>query len=94
LLRAWRQRGLAAGLLLPLSWFFGAVSGLRRGLYRLGLFEVCRLPVPVVVVGNISVGGVGKTPVVIHLAQALARMGLRPGVILAAIVARARSESS
>jgi tetraacyldisaccharide 4'-kinase len=80
-LRAWRQRGLVASLLLPLALLFGLLSRVRRWFYRQTVFEVCRLPVPVVVVGNISVGGVGKTPVVIHLAHSLMHQGHRPGVI-------------
>jgi tetraacyldisaccharide 4'-kinase len=53
----------------------------RRAAYRLGWLRSERLPVPVVVVGNITVGGSGKTPLVIHLARALRELGRRPGVI-------------
>jgi len=68
-------------LLLLLSRFFRAVVALRRGLYRLGVLRAQRLPVPVVVVGNIIVGGAGKTPLTIHLVQALRAAGRRPGII-------------
>ncbi|MDO8306299.1 tetraacyldisaccharide 4'-kinase [Herminiimonas sp.] len=79
--RTWAQRGLAAWLLWPLSCIFGALSAWRRLLYRLGIAKTQRLPVPVVVVGNIFVGGTGKTPLTIWLAQALRQAGLHPGVI-------------
>ena len=49
-------------LLWPLSLIFGVVSALRRILYRRKLLRVTRLPVPVVVIGNVNVGGTGKTP--------------------------------
>lgn len=67
--------------LWPLAAVFGALAVLRRLLYRAGVRAVTRLPVPVVVVGNISIGGAGKTPLVIWLAQALRAHGFRPGVI-------------
>lgn len=81
LMRTWARRGLAARLLWPLSCVFGALSALRRLLYRLGVSKAQRLPVPVVVVGNIFVGGTGKTPLTIWLVQTLRQAGFRPGVI-------------
>lgn len=68
-------------LLLPLSGVFVLLRGLRRLAYRLGLLKTVRLPVPVVVVGNITVGGSGKTPLVIWLAGMLREAGWHPGVI-------------
>jgi tetraacyldisaccharide 4'-kinase len=68
-------------LLLPLSWLFRLLSGLRRAAYRLGWLKQTRLPVPVIVVGNITAGGSGKTPLVIWLARVLREAGWRPGVI-------------
>ncbi len=54
---------------------------MRRQLYRGGLLARQRLPVPVVVVGNVTVGGSGKTPLILWLVDALARRGCRPGVV-------------
>lgn len=79
--RTWKRRGAAAWLLLPLSWLFGALSALRRFAYRIGLSKTHRLPVPVIVVGNIFVGGTGKTPLTIWLAQSLREAGFHPGVV-------------
>lgn len=67
--------------LIPLAWAFWLLSALRRGTYALGIAPVVTLPVPVVVVGNVTVGGTGKTPFVIWLAQALRKRGHRPGII-------------
>ncbi len=68
-------------LLLPLSWLFGFLASLRRLLYGLRLLPQKRLPVPVVVVGNITVGGSGKTPLTVWLVQELVKRGFRPGVV-------------
>lgn len=67
--------------LLPLSLAFGLAAASRRALYRAGVLRVTRLPVPVVVVGNVSVGGSGKTPLVRALAAALRERGFRPGIV-------------
>ena len=75
------RRGPVAWLLWPLSLLFGIVARLRRAFYRAGLLSSARLPVPVIVVGNIFIGGTGKTPFVIWLLQALRAAGFRPGVV-------------
>ena len=76
-----RDRSPRTTLLLPLAGLFGVLAATRRAMYRAGLFGSTRVAVPVVVVGNLTVGGSGKTPLVICLAQMLAARGLRPGVI-------------
>ncbi|WP_281556728.1 tetraacyldisaccharide 4'-kinase [Thalassomonas sp. RHCl1] len=68
-------------LLLPLTLVFALVSGLRRLAYRLGLKKTGQLDKPVIVVGNIGIGGNGKTPVVIFLVKLCRSLGLNPGVI-------------
>lgn len=78
---AWRRRGLAACLLFPFSLVFRMLVSIRRSAYRHGWVRSERLSVPVVVIGNITVGGSGKTPLVIYLAKALRERGRRPGVI-------------
>ncbi len=79
--RAWLRRGPLACALWPFSLLFRALSSLRAGLYRAGVLKAQRLPVPVVVVGNIFIGGTGKTPLTIWLAQALRDAGFNPGVV-------------
>lgn len=79
--QAWRRRGPLARLLWPLSLAYGALVALRRGLYRAGLLRTERLPVPVVVVGNVVAGGAGKTPVTLALLEHLRARGWHPGVV-------------
>lgn len=81
LLHAWTQRGPLATLLLPFAWMYGLLAGLRRLLYRLGMLRTQRVPVPLVVVGNLVAGGAGKTPVVMELVTHLAALGWVPGVV-------------
>lgn len=78
---AWTHRGLLAWLLWPVSLLFGALAALRRGLYRIGLLKVQRVPALVIVVGNVVAGGSGKTPVVMALVRHLQARGLGVGVI-------------
>lgn len=68
-------------LLLPLSGLYGLVSNLIRLSYRLGLRKSWRAPVPIVVVGNLTAGGNGKTPVVVWLVEQLQQRGIRVGVV-------------
>ncbi|KIF94732.1 tetraacyldisaccharide 4'-kinase [Enterobacter cloacae] len=79
--RIWSGESPLWLLLLPLSWLYGLVSGIIRLLYRLELKRAWRAPVPVVVVGNLTAGGNGKTPVVIWLVEQLQKRGIRPGVV-------------
>jgi tetraacyldisaccharide 4'-kinase len=79
----WYQPKLtrAARRYLPLAWQFGAVAALRRLAFRFGLKRSTRLDVPVVVLGNLIVGGAGKTPLTIWLANALRAAGWQPGIV-------------
>ena len=81
LTRAWLQRGWLARLLWPLSVLYGRLVHLRKTMYRLGWLASQRLPVPVLVVGNVVAGGAGKTPVVMAVVQHLQARGIRVGVI-------------
>lgn len=81
LITSWYQPHPIRWLLWPLSTLYGAVTHLRRLLYRLGVFKQHKLKVPVIIVGNITVGGTGKTPFVIWLVKQLQQAGLRPGII-------------
>ena len=79
--RTWSEHGGLSVALLPLSWVFAAVSASRRLLYRKGILTTHALPVPVLVVGNIVVGGAGKTPATITIVDMLRRDGWTPGVV-------------
>lgn len=68
-------------VLRPLAWVFGCLVRLRRTAWRRGAWQPRRVGVPVIVVGNITVGGTGKTPVVAWLAMALVAAGYRPGIV-------------
>ncbi len=81
LMRAWRRRGGLAIALLPLAAVYGVLTALRRALYALRILRQVTLPVPVIVVGNIFVGGTGKTPFTIWLVESLRERGFHPGVI-------------
>ncbi|MFZ6772796.1 tetraacyldisaccharide 4'-kinase [Undibacterium sp. SXout7W] len=81
LLRAWQTRGPVAVLLWPLSVLFRFIVGFRFGLFVLGYKAITKLEIPVIVVGNIFIGGTGKTPLVIWLVQQLKDAGLHPAVI-------------
>ncbi len=67
--------------LVPLEGLFRALSALRRGAYRRGVLRPVTLPVPVVVVGNLTVGGTGKTPLTLWLAAHLLEAGYKPGIV-------------
>jgi tetraacyldisaccharide 4'-kinase len=80
--KIWYDQSSSVGLLLlPLSWLFGVLIFLRQAAYTLGLLKSYRLSKPVIVVGNLTVGGTGKTPVVIWLASKLQGQGIKVGVI-------------
>lgn len=80
--QAWYRETLGWSILfLPLHTLFVCVSAIRRQCFRLGIFRREHLPVPVVVIGNLSVGGTGKTPLTQYLARALNQAGHRVGII-------------
>lgn len=68
-------------LLLPFSWLFRLIVWLRFNLYRYGILRVYRFNVPIIVVGNLTIGGTGKTPFVIWLAHFLQSQGYKPGIV-------------
>ena len=68
-------------ILFPLGWLFRALVALRRALYRGRILSGTKLAVPVIVVGNISAGGTGKTPLTLALAQQLADRGWHPLIV-------------
>lgn len=79
--RAWSQPPRLLLLLLPLEWLFAALTSARRLAFRRGWLHSGHPGCPVIVVGNISVGGTGKTPLVIAIANALAHAGLSVGIV-------------
>jgi len=93
--RDWLERAWYGGsgwcrVLLPLSALYCTAAVARRLAWRSGLRRAFRAPVPVIVVGNLTVGGTGKTPLVIWLARFLRRSGFRPGVVSRGYGGRAR----
>ncbi|MES2048920.1 MAG: tetraacyldisaccharide 4'-kinase [Pseudomonadota bacterium] len=99
-LRVWSGRGVIACLLWPVAKIFQLIISFRSVLFVLGLKSQTKLDVPIVVVGNIFLGGTGKTPLVIWLVQQLKLAGWRPGVISrgyaadAATITEVHSDSS
>lgn len=81
LLRAWTGRGALAWALQPMAFLYGTLIALRRWLYRQQWLATQRLPVPVVVVGNVVAGGAGKTPTVIGVVAHLQAQGWRVGIV-------------
>ncbi len=90
LVQAWNGRNvdrpnrlgqLLVTVLLPISWLFAGAVALRHELYRRGYYKQVVLPVPVIVVGNVMLGGVGKTPITMALVNHLKAQGLRVGVL-------------
>lgn len=77
----WYEDSAAYWLLLPLSWLFAGLVFVRRKLYERGVLRSVSAKVPVVIVGNITVGGTGKTPVTIWLARQLKERGMQPGIV-------------
>ena len=78
---AWYAGHPALGLLRPLEWLYRTVVQRKRARFLAGEGDIYRAPVPVVVVGNITVGGTGKTPMILWLIEHCRRQGLRVGVV-------------
>src|SRR5258705_6673385 len=79
--RHWYRLSPVSVLLFPISLVFRLLVAFRRLLFRLGVLPSVRLKVPVIIVGNLTVGGTGKTPLVLALVEALRARGLRPGIL-------------
>ncbi len=80
--RAWERDGVAVRAMTPLSWLFRGLVALRNALYDLGVFRAQPLALPSVSVGNLSVGGTGKTPVAAWVASELKAMGAKPAIVM------------
>lgn len=79
--RIWSGKSWFYLLLLPFSWLYGAITTLRHFAYKKGWLSSWKSPIPIVVVGNLTAGGNGKTPVVIWLVEQLLEQGFKPGVV-------------
>ena len=80
-MRWWYRRNILSYLLWPFSLLWQCGMALRHSLYKHGIFSTTHFPVPVIVVGNLTVGGNGKTPVIIALVELLKEMGFKPGIV-------------
>ncbi len=78
-------------ILLPLSFIYFLIISLRSWAYKIGIFKSIRMDVPVVVIGNITIGGTGKTPLVIWLLEKLIKLGMKPGLICSGYNSNAKS---
>jgi len=81
IIKAWYEGALWLYFLWPLSLIYHALITLRKLCYRWGIFKVHRIGIPVVIVGNITVGGTGKSPLVCHLVESLRKQGFNPGIV-------------
>jgi tetraacyldisaccharide 4'-kinase len=79
--RVWYEGAASGAWLAPLGWSYRAITSTRRALYASGMLPSYAPEVPVIVVGNLTVGGTGKTPLVIWLTQQLVLRGWRPGIV-------------
>ena len=77
----WQRNGPWQLVLRPISWLFGLLVTMRRGAYRAGLLKSHSVGVPLIIVGNITVGGTGKTPLVLALAESLTKRGKHCGIV-------------
>ena len=77
----WERRGPTSLALWPLSFLYSVILRIRKLIHDLDISRTESAPVPIIIVGNIRVGGTGKTPIVIALAQQLSQLGWKPGII-------------
>lgn len=87
----WYSKNTLTHVLRPLSLLFCGIVAIRKALYSLKIFKQIKLDVPVIVVGNITVGGTGKTPLVIWTAKYLKESGFTPGIISRGYMGKAKS---
>lgn len=90
-MKHWHRRGAIAWLLWPASLAFGLIAFLRRLCYRLRLFKSHDAGIPVIVVGNLTAGGSGKTPLVLRIAELLREHGWKPGIVSRGYLGGARA---
>jgi tetraacyldisaccharide 4'-kinase len=79
--KLWYEDYYIASWLSPLAYIYIDIVRFRHFLYRKGFLKSVAFPVPIIVIGNITVGGTGKTPLVIYLAQRLQHAGFNPGIV-------------
>jgi tetraacyldisaccharide 4'-kinase len=84
--RVWESASLPAraarAALIPASWVYGAIVAVRNAAFDRGIFRSNPLPLPSISVGNLTVGGTGKTPVSAFIAARLAEMGMKPAIVM------------
>lgn len=89
--KIWYHKGWQALLLLPLSFIYALILRIRLLAYEKGWKQIQRFPLPIIVVGNLTVGGSGKTPLVIWLVDFLRKAGFRPAIISRGYRGKARN---
>ena len=90
----WETKNLIALALWPVSLLYGGILHVREMAYAMHLLKSQEIPIPIIFVGNIRVGGTGKTPIVIALAKALHARGFRPGIISRGYLAKKTNPGS
>lgn len=88
--RIWYQKNSLFYLLLPLSWIYIFLISIRKFLYKIGVKKTIKFSVPIIVIGNVTVGGTGKTPSVIAIANDLLSRGLRVAIVSRGYKSRAK----